>query len=41
MVVHRPMIGSEGRAYCGWGQDWCMGSGLGCGGRAGCTWGQG
>ena len=42
MVVHRPRIGSEGRADCGWGQVWlCMGSGLGCGGTAGCTWGQG
>ena len=49
MVVHRPRIGSEGRADCRWGhaglvacawcQGWlCIGSGLGCGGRAGCTW---
>ena len=29
MVVHRPRIGSEGRADCGWGQVWlCMVSGL-------------
>ena len=28
MVAHRPRIGSEGRASCGWGQDWlCMVSG--------------
>ena len=34
MVVHRPRIGSEGRAGCARGQDWlCMGQG--CGGRAG------
>ena len=48
MVVHRPMIGSEGRADCAWFQGWlCMGSGVvmhgvrvGLWGRAGCTWGQ-
>ena len=29
MVVHGPRIGSEGRAGCGWGQDWLrMVSGL-------------
>ena len=29
MVVHRPRIGSEGRADCGWGQVWLwMVSGL-------------
>ena len=37
MVVHRPRIGSEGRAGCGWGQVWlCMVSGL-----HGSAWGQG